>query len=377
MIRKISLLTALVLSCSLSSCSSKNKLVDTNKLVDNSNIEAISDTRRNFYGATRVETIDGRFFYSCGNIRVDLGNKIIENDCDVIGCDHRSETCEASPQSRRGLTFIRCSNGGRFYNSDDKIYFKKDGKKELIYQNSYSTEEADEAGQGKVVLNFIPYEDDKFIVGGYNYIYILDTKTNEASQPIDVGEVFTDNIAVVDHDTLAVANSNYELFLIHLDTRSVEKIRDYATSVYTDGSSLYFMDVYQQKNDLLMYDLKTKEETVITKNISFFCLYDKGIIFEKNTVLEENDKENNENDMIIPAELYNTDTNGSEPELIYNLDTEKAGEKGWISGVEYFPGYDKLIVTISPDRHDTYGQDYVLIDPDDWSAEYIVCDIET
>ena len=369
-IKKIILLTTLILSCSLSSCSFNNtekELIDIDQMTDSSNQVSISDTRRNFFGTSRLVTTDGQFLYSATGIRVDLGNKIIEKDCDIVGCDHWSETCEASPQTLKDICFILCDNGGKYTNANSKIYYEKDGKKELIYQNTYSTKESEEAKQDSMILNFIPYDDNKFIVGGFNYVYILDTKTKEASQPIVVGNSFMTNISVVDKNTLVAANVNMELFLIHLDTQNVEKLRDYVTDVQTDGGYLYFIDKYQQKNDLIKFDLATSSETVMTEDVSLFCVYNNGIIFGKGITLDDGTE--------ITTQLYMIDTESSEPESIYKIDSEKSGENGRIQCLYYFPGYSKLIISVVTDRPDTQDGDYVLLGLNDWKEEYIMNNI--
>lgn len=364
MFKKIFFITVLMLSCSLSSCSSKRELVDMEQMVDNSSQISISDTRHNF---NRLPySLDGRFLYSGGKTRVDLGNKIIEWDCDIVGCDHWSDGCQTR-EYKFGTRFLLCEDGGRYEATEDTIYFRKDGKKETIYKNTYLAKGSEDTQEGSWLFNLIPYDDNQFIVAGDNFLYLLDKKTKGTSQPIDVCEASINSVAIVDYDTLAITNINFELILVHLETQSVEKISDYAELVQTDGSVLYFMDNYQKKNDLVKYDLKTKRKSVLAKNISAFCIYDSGILFGKNVTLEDGTE--------ATRQLYYIDVNGAESNLVYTLDTAIAGEGGFLGNIFYFPGYDKIIAESWTNKTNSYGCDYVLFDLENWSSEYIMCDL--
>lgn len=313
--------------------------------------ESFDDLRKNFpLGSSRI-TFDGNYLYIYG-MKADVNKHVITYDCDIVGCKHNTEECGAWIKQQRSSE--RAYDGGFYYTLSNGIYYEKDDKQTLIYENDHTTEWSKETYDDPYGISMpIIVDDTKIIVFGANFLFTVNPKTKEATEPIDVGEIYFLSFSLINENKVAVANINFELFTVDLDSSESVKLKDYVLEVQSDGTSLYYISTENNKRRLIKCDVDGTNEEVIIENVGIYQLEEDSILF---TQQDDN------------STVYKKDLNTHTNEKLLELKNDK-GEDWEALFFHYFPGYKNTFVDIYDSVKHT--QEYVLIDPETKEYSYI------
>lgn len=287
-----SVATLLLTACNSSSknnstSDSSEGYVDVSAVIEQSgnisdNQSEYIDTSRN-HSEVKDCSFDGVYFNDFNTLA-----KTFEQNCAEPTCNHSGDTCKF--MRYRGAI----PRNGVYYTSDNNsgaVISYQNGESEVLFSPTNDKEKS-------TLLHFI--DDSKVISCGYNDIKLI----NLDSQKLEcyVGEIsdvnrdkeeITDEdiyatmfmtMAVVDENTVAVTNMNFELFCVDLKTQTSKKLADYVSCVQTDGESLYYLNVKDGENKIIRCDTNGENATVLATNSlpSFQIMKDSVIYFKMN-----------------------------------------------------------------------------------------------
>ncbi len=373
--RLFALITATLFALSITACDS-NDSSDTyvSSLPDNANdtkYTFLDDTRVNFPLGSNV-TFDGRYLISSDYL-LDTSLNTIRYNCNIVGCKHNDETCEAN---RNGKGSKRACNGGFYITLGNKLYFRdSEGNDELLFTNDFTTEMSKEimTVPSKIGVELVT---EKFIIlNGCNYIIRYDLETNKADAPIVVYDDQSIFESCLIDNTFVTASMSWELNATDIEAGKVTKLTDYALKPQTDGEYLYYIDM-DNKRDLVRCKADGSDKSVILSDVYDYAITDKYIIYKKTRPYDpENDTEppivtGTYSYMIDDFALYKREISNpsQETRLIYTYENEKLKNSLnnpinlSVGYIYWFPGYENIICDTYDSENSWAG--YVIINPD-------------
>lgn len=258
----ITLITILFTSCQNSTTNNQYVNIDD---TNNNFSESVNDNRVNFTMNTLNSTCDGAYFYQ-GRDKTDIYNKKILDRCSIVGCKHNEISCLASVWMNRNA--VTAFNGGFYYAEDNKLFYEKDDKSELIIKNAYSTKFSEETYKsGDLIYNVILLDDKKLLLVGANYIFTVDTVTKSVGECIEIGEMMFRDMSL-SGDIFIANNMNGELFTANIKTGEVKKRKDYIYSVQAYGGKVYYVKNENNKKKLYYSETDFISDNYIADNVT-------------------------------------------------------------------------------------------------------------
>lgn len=353
---KIALLLLIVMSLAITSCTKDQEeyvSLNSNEITDNEKNEVTyrGDMRTNYPLNTELYTYDGYYIYNYYT-KADLEKEIIYYNCDIIGCKHNDYDCEAQEKAKRNS--LRSYDGGFYYALENKVYYEKDGKSILLNENDFATDFAEETRTMPTeIYSIFIMEDSNLLVGGVNFYYILDPKTKEASEPIEVGDITTTSAAIIDSNRVVLSNINQETIIIDFDTREVKKIKDHAREAQILDNMIYFLTWEDDVSVLKRCDLNGENTEELVRGCYQYSIVNDDIFyveFDKYDV------------------LYRYDPNSDKVDEFLNLE-DVDGQSLSITPPYHFTDTDFMIISVSNPIKSM--KEYYRVDLDGSNPRYI------
>ena len=225
----------------------------------------MNDDRVNFTMNTLDSTYDAVYFYNWLK-KVDLNNKLVLPNCNINGCEHNNASCELSERKRRNT--VTAYGGGFYYCEDSYIYYEKDGKKQTVILNPYSTEFSNETYKnGKTIYNIILLDNEKLLLVGANYIFTVDVATKSIGECIKICEAQFRDMALAG-DIFIANDINGNLFTANIKTGEVKKQKEHIYSVQAIDGKVYYVNEKDEKKTLCYSDVDFTSEEYIADGVT-------------------------------------------------------------------------------------------------------------